>query len=218
MELKEIIKYFLLKVPSYVYSHIYDIVVYEIGLLASVMICFIKDPIKRAIRKRIYQKTGIDVKAKRDMAEEKSMPIRNAIMKYRRHNMVLILMAGALSEILFQIFAAFSPRIKAITLWTFIVFIVPVAAYTLLEMLISGWLWRIAVVVLFFAVIKGNEYYCLIHESHHKICYAIKAFGVLLGILGIVIQFFFVKRYNKPIKIEKEDRIDLGDTKKTEEF
>ena len=217
MDIREIIRPFLLKVPSYAYSHIYDMVVYEIGVLAAVLVCFFKDPIKRAIRKRVYQKTEIDVKAKREPDEEKSKPVRSAIMKYRRLNMVIILIAGVLSEILFQIFAAFSPRIKAFTLWTFIAFIVPVAVYTFMEMLISGWIGRIAVVVLFFTVLNANAYYCLIHESHHKACYAIKAFVVLFGILGIIIQFFYVKKYNKPVKVEKEDRLDLDDIKKTEE-
>ena len=199
----------------YAYSHIYDIVVYELGMLAAVLICFIKDPIKRANRKSVYRNTGIDVKAKRSMEEEKSSPVKRAVMLYRRRNMLVALLAGVLSEILYCVFAYYSPRIKGFSAWNLIAFIAPIAVYTFVEQLICHWTGPFFCVAVTVAVFYANRYYCLINENHHKACYAIKALVVIFGVLGIFLQFLVRKKYNKSVK---EEKIDLGDIKKTEEL
>jgi uncharacterized membrane protein len=202
MEIKEIFGPFLLKVPSYAYSHIYDVVVYEIGILAAVLVCFFKDPIKKANRKAVFRRTEVDIKAKRDVAEESSFLVRAAIMNYRRRNMVLVVIAALLSEVLFQIFAHYSPRIEPLTGWTFIALLVPVSVYYFVEVM-SNWIGRIVGVLLIIAVFYANRLYCMINENHHKTCYAIKALVIIYGVIGIIVQFFFVKKYNKPVKDEK---------------
>ena len=138
MEIKEILGPFLLKLPSYAYSHIYDIVVYEVGVLAAVLVCFFKDFIKKGNQKAVYKKTGIDVKAIRDPSEEEGKPVRKAIMSYRRRNMVVLVIAGVLSEAFFQVFAAYSTRITPVKSWSCIAFLVPVAVYSFVEVM-SSW-------------------------------------------------------------------------------
>lgn len=201
MEIKELLGPFLLKLPSYAYSHIYDIVVYELGILAAVLVCFFKDPIKSFNRKLVFGKTEIDVKAKRDPEEENTAPVRSAVMNYRRRNMVIITIAGFISEALFQVFAVYSKRIEPVYSWSFIAFITPVAVYYFVEVMCS-WIGRIVGVVSIVAVFYANRYYCLINENHHKTCYAIKALVIIYGLLGIIVQLFYVKKYNKKVKNE----------------
>ncbi len=208
MEIQEIIQPIMLRLPMYAYSHIYDVVVYEIGILVAVLICFIKDPFKRLNRKGVYHKTGIDVKAKRDQEEENSSPVKAAVMMYRRRNMFIALAAGIVSEILFLIFAYYSPRIKGITWWNVIAFLTPIAVYTFAEVLTGHWTGPIICVAVTVCVAFANRYYCMINESHHKMCYVIKFMMLLFGVTGILLQFFVRKKYNKPIKEEKADSLD----------
>lgn len=206
MEFKLLLGPFLLKLPSYAYSHIYDIVVYEVGVLAAVLVCFFKDFIKKGNQKAVYKKTGIDIKAKRDPSEEADKSVRKAVMSYRRRNMIVLVIAGLLSEALFQIFAMYSKRVNPVKSWSCIAFLVPVAVYFFVEVM-SSWVGRLLGIVSIIAVFQANKYYCLLTENHHKTCYAIKALMVLYGIAGIIVQFFYVKKYNKPVKIEERDTI-----------
>jgi len=203
MEFKLLLGPFLHKLPSYAYSHIYDIVVYEVGVLAAVLVCFFKDFIKKGNQKAVYKKTGIDIKAKRDPVEERDISIKKAVLSYRRRNMLIVVIAGLLSEALFQVFAAFSPRVNPVRSWSCIAFLVPVAVYFFVEIM-SGWLGRLLAAVSIIAIFQANRYYCMLTQNHHKTCYAIKALVVLYGIIGIIVQFFYVKKYNKPVK--NEDR------------
>lgn len=181
-EIKLLLGPFLEKLPAYAISHTYDAVTYELGLLVCVLVSMIKDPIKKANRK----KSGDNVKA------------------YRRRNLIVAGIAFALSEVIFWVFAYFSPTISVKTWWTLIAGLTPIAIYTVIELILSGLLGQLACIVIAAGVFVANRYYCSVNFNHHKICYAVKMFVIVLGVLGIVLQFFNFKNGKK--KEESKNR------------
>lgn len=193
MDLSSKLAQVISRLPSYFLSHIYDIVAYEAGILAAVIISFIKDPIKKGFKKAVYKKHG---------------EAEASTMAYRRLNLLIALMAAILSEVFFQIFAYFSKTIKPISGWTLIVALVPIGVYTLIEQLFSGWLGALFVVVSIPLIYFGNKLYCDLNENHHKLCYAIKFMFAIYAVMGIIGQFFYHKKpgknVNKNAKEHKE--------------
>lgn len=172
---------FLEKLPAYAVSHTYDVVTYELGLLTCVLISLIKDPIKK-VNKR---KAGDNKKV------------------YRRKNLVVAGLAFALSEILFQIFASFSPTIEPLTWWTLIAGLTPIGIYTILELIGSGLIGQLICIVVIVSAFFVNRYYCSVNMNHHKICYAVKMLMIAFGILGIVLQFFDSKKAKKTEEVKE---------------
>lgn len=172
---------FLEKLPSYATSHIYDVVTYELGILVAVIVAMIKDPVKKANKR----KAGDDIKA------------------YRRRNLIVALIAFILGEILFQVFAFFSPTIEAVTWWTLIAGLTPIAVYTMVEMIKSGLIGQLSFLVMIVAAFFVNRYYCSITMNHHKMCYAVKMLMIAFGVLGILLQFFNTKKGKKPEEVRE---------------
>lgn len=173
MELEELFTPVLEKLPAYANSHMYDVVSYEIGLIAMIFVAFIKDPLKKLMLKW----AGPD-----------------NVMGYRRRNMLIALLAMIVSEVLFQIFARFSPTIEPITWWTLIVALAPVAYYTIIEQCTKHWAGRVMTLVIIVVCVVANKYYCLVNMNHHKMCYAIKMMVLVFGVAGLTGQFFFKKK------------------------
>lgn len=201
MELNNILHEIMPKLPSYFMSHMYDIVSYEIGALAAVIICFFKDPIKNAFRKAVLKKTGIDVK-NNDIPH--GMDYAKATATYRRLTLFVALIAGIVSEIIYLAFAYFSPSIKVVSGWNLVVFLVPVGVYTIIEMIGSGWLGIICTGVILAITIVGNKIYCDRFQNHHKLCYAIKLSLVIFAIIGVLKQLIYIKNTN--IKSEEQEK------------
>lgn len=174
-EIKLLFGPFLERLPSYAMSHTYDVVAYELGLLVCVIVSMIKDPIKKFNKK----KAGENIKA------------------YRRRNLAVAAVAFALSEILFQVFAYFSPTIEALTWWTLIAGLTPIAIYTILELIMSGLIGQLICIAVIVSAFFVNRYYCAVNMNHHKICYAVKMLMIAFGMLGIVLQFFCFKKGKK---------------------
>lgn len=174
METNEIISLLVAKLPPYALSHIYDISVYEIGILASVITSFVKDPIKKAIKTKAYNGGNDD--------------------KYiKRWNLIIVLIAAGISEIMFFVFSMYSSHVSFFNSWMVVAFFVPTAVYTVIEMLDSSWLSRMAVIFVIAVTLYGNKLYCLYNENHHKVCYAFKIMVFIFAFVGILLQIFSKK-------------------------
>ncbi len=179
MELNDLLQGIMAKLPSYFLSHMYDIVSYEIGALAAVIVCFFKDPIKNA-----FKKLACDAAT------------------YRRLNLFVALIAGIISETIYLVFAYLSPSIKVVSNWNLVVFLVPVGVYTLIEMIGSGWLGIIGTGAILAITLVGNKIYCDRFQNHHKLCYAIKMSMIIFAVIGILRQVIYIKNSN--IKSEEQ--------------
>lgn len=164
-------------VPKYANSHKYDMLVYACGTAALLITFLYKNVIKK--RNKV-----ITLKHFADECPDA------AVNYYRRRNLLVALCAAMLSGLFFGIVSFLSYELRLDTFWTVIVPLVPIAEYSVIEMLRKDSAHRLLCIAILLAVVEINYIYCMARESHHKACYAIKILMLVYGLFGLLDQFF----------------------------
>ncbi len=164
-------------VPKYANSHKYDMLVYACGTVALIVTFLYKNVVKK------WNK-GIMLKRFADESTD------TAVKFYRRRNLIVALCAAMLSGLFFGIVSLLSYELRLDTFWTVIVPLVPIAEYSVIEMLRKDSAHRLLCIAILLAVVEINYIYCMVQESHHKACYAIKILMLVYGLFGLADQFF----------------------------
>lgn len=177
MNIDNMWSYFWYRVPQYMNSHMYDVMVYLCGTFALVLTLILKKYIKRYNRKLVIKRFGEECTEASDKF-------------YRRRNLWVALIAACLSLGLFGIVAYGSYILRLNTIWTLISPFVPIAEYTVWEMLKKGNTGRLIFAAIVLVAIEVNYLYCMANETHHKACYVIRYLMLVFGIIGVLDQFF----------------------------
>ena len=139
------------------------------------------------------------------------------VKKHVKNRWLNILLASGLSLFFYGIALIYSYRLRFNTTWAITVFVAPMGFLMITGLLNGNWKNRLIVYGTAALTVIYNIVYCLFNEDHHKLCYSIKLFILIMGIAGYIKNvraFFKAKREKKvPDKISAMEENEISDSK-----
>ena len=143
------------------------------------------------------------------------------VKKHVKNRWFNIFLASGLSLFFYSIALIYSYRLRFNATWAITVFVGPMGFLMIAGLLNGNWKNRLILYGTAALTVIYNIVYCLFNEDHHKLCYSIKLFILILGIAGYiknVIVFFKAQREKKNLNISSTaDKTETSGSTETQE-
>ena len=121
------------------------------------------------------------------------------VKKHVKNRWFNILLASGLSLFFYGIALIYSYRLRFNVTWAITVFVAPMGLLMIAGLLNGNWKNRLIVYGTAALTVIYNIIYCHFNESHHKLCYSIMLFIMIMGIAGYIknVRAFFKAKREK---------------------